>query len=294
MSTIVLGVSGSIAGESRRPCGQADQGRTRCLPVLTPGGARFVAPATFSALTGRPCPVDIFDEPFPNEIAHIYLARAADLFVIAPASMDFIARIAAGLAQDMLSAAVLATSATVVLAPGMNTGMWENPATQANLRTLAGRGYQFVDPISGRLACNTVGIGKMEDVGAIFSAIERHLSGKSAWSGVRVLVTAGPTREYIDPVRFISNRSSGKMGYPIAEAAARQGARVTLVSGPVALSTPFGVELVAVDTASQMRDAVLGSGDYDAIFACAAVADYAPATYRRAKLRNLPTGCASI
>ena len=226
----------------------------------------------------------MFEEPFPGEIAHIWLARNCDLFAIVPASMNVIARLAHGLADDMLTAAALACTAPILLAPGMNTGMWNNPATQANLATLRDYGYYFIEPTSGRLACRTEGVGRMADVPTIFDAIHEMLARQNSWRGVRVLVTAGPTREPLDPVRYLTNRSSGKMGYALAEAARLRGASVTLISGPTALAVPGGVEFVRVETAAEMRDAALSRGDAaDIIIAAAAVADYRPAEYAGAE-----------
>jgi phosphopantothenoylcysteine decarboxylase/phosphopantothenate--cysteine ligase len=305
---IVLGVSASIAAyKSADLASKLVQLGVDVYPVLTRDATRIIQPAAFRALTGNPCPVGVFDEPFPGEIAHIKLATLADLFVIAPASMNLMARLAAGLADDMLSAAALATSAPILLAPAMNTGMWNNPATRRNVETLRGFGYAFVDPVSGRLACRTEGQGKMADVQTIVAAIVERLGlttaanpndcaphaggsrGVADWSGLRVLVTAGPTREPIDPVRFITNRSSGKMGYAVAEAAARRGADVTLISGPTALDPPAGIDFVPVETASQMRDAASARfPECDLLVAAAAVSDYRPAHTHPFKIKKAP------
>ncbi len=275
---VVLGVSGSIAAyKAADLASQLVKSGMEVFPVLTAGAARFVQPATFRALTHHPCPIDLFEEPFPGEIAHIWLARHCDLFVIVPASMNVIARLANGLAEDMLTAAALACTAPILLAPGMNTGMWNNPATQSNLAKLQGYGYYFIEPTTGRLACRTEGVGRMADVPTIFAAIQEMLGRRDSWNGKRVLVTAGPTREPLDPVRYLSNRSSGKMGYALAEAARSRGAEVTLVSGPTALSAPGGIEIVRVETALEMADAVLSRSDQaDFVFAAAAVSDYRP------------------
>ncbi len=276
---VVLGVSGSIAAyKAADLASQLVKSGVEVFPVITAGAARFVQPATFRALTHHPCPVDLFEEPFPGEIAHIWLARHCDLFAIVPASMNVIARLANGLAEDMLTAAALACTAPILLAPGMNTGMWNNPATQSNLAKLRDYGYYFIEPVTGRLACRTEGVGRMADVPTIFAAIQEMLHRNMSLSGKRVLVTAGPTREPLDPVRYLSNRSSGKMGYALAEAAKLRGADVTLVSGPTALSAPGGIERVRVETAAEMADAVLSrSASADIIFAAAAVSDYRPA-----------------
>ena len=288
---VVLGVSGSIAAyKAADLASRLVKSGIEVYPVLTAGAANFVQPATFRALTHHPCPIDTFEEPFPGEIAHIWLARNCDLLAIVPASMNAIARLANGIAEDMLSAAAMACTAPILLAPGMNTGMWNNPATQANLAKLRDYGYFFIEPTTGRLACRTEGVGRMADVETIFGAIQEMLARSGSWAGRRVLVTAGPTREPLDPVRFLSNRSSGKMGYALAEAARLRGATVTLVSGPTALTAPGGVEFIRVETAAQMRDAVLPrAAGADLILAAAAVADHRPAEFAAQKLKKDPS-----
>ncbi|HEX5322852.1 MAG TPA: bifunctional phosphopantothenoylcysteine decarboxylase/phosphopantothenate--cysteine ligase CoaBC [Capsulimonadaceae bacterium] len=285
---VVLGVSASIAAyKAADLASQMVKAGIDVYPVLTQDAARFIGPITFEALTGNPCPVGVFDEPYPGEIAHIHLARIADAFVIAPASMNVLAELANGIAKEMLTAAVLATKAPVLMAPAMNTVMWEHPATQANLSKLTDYGYFFIDPVSGRLACRTEGMGKMADVPVILEAVQRLLSRKTCAEGKRVLVTAGPTQEPIDPVRFISNRSSGKMGYALAEAARDRGAQVALVSGPTALPAPTGMEVVRAETASQMQEAVMARSDSaDIIIQAAAIADFRPATVAARKIKK--------
>jgi len=285
---VVLGVSASIAAyKAADLASRLVKSGVEVYPVLTAGAANFVQPATFRALTHHPCPIDTFEEPFPGEIAHIWLARNCDLLVIVPASMNVIARLANGIAEDMLTAAAMACTAPILLAPGMNTGMWNNPATQANLAKLRDYGYFVIEPTTGRLACRTEGVGRMADVDTIFAAIQEMLARSGTWAGRRVLVTAGPTREPIDPVRFLSNRSSGKMGYALAEAARVRGASVTLVSGPTALAAPGGVEFVRVETAAQMQSAVLSHApDADLILAAAAVSDFRPAEYAAQKVKK--------
>jgi phosphopantothenoylcysteine decarboxylase/phosphopantothenate--cysteine ligase len=288
MPTVVLGVSASIAAyKAADLASQLVKAGIDVRPILTADAARFVAPATFRALTGHPCPIDVFEEPYPGEIAHIHLAKTADVFAIVPASMTVMAKLANGIGDDMLTASVMATRAPVLFAPGMNSAMWQNPATQANLQKLQSYGYYFIEPVTGRLACRTEGVGKMADVQTILAAIYDLLGRRQDAQGKRVLVTAGPTREPIDPVRFLSNRSSGKMGYALAEVAARRGADVTLVSGPVSLPDPSGVRVVRVETAAQMRDAALDTlSDRDYVFAAAAVADYRPARVHDAKIKK--------
>lgn len=285
---VVLGVSASIAAYKAAEIASAlvKEG-VEVFPILTRDATRFIGAPTLHALTGHPCPVDVFDEPYPGQIAHIYLAQNCDLFVIAPASMDVIARLAHGLASDMLTASALAAKAPLLVAPAMNSAMWENPATQTNIETLRRYGYHFVEPATGRLACRTEGIGKLADVQDILTAIRSHLTRTSSLAGKRILITAGPTREPLDPVRFISNRSSGKMGYALAGAAAARGATVTLVSGPVALPPPPNVDVIYVETASEMQTAVLGvAGSADVIIQSAAIADYAPAEIAAQKVKK--------
>jgi phosphopantothenoylcysteine decarboxylase/phosphopantothenate--cysteine ligase len=285
---VVLGVSASVAAyKAADLASQLVKSGVEVYPVLTAEAARFVQPATFRALTHHPCPTDIFEEPFPGEIAHIWLARHCDVFAVVPASMNVIARLAHGLAEDMLTAAAMACPAPILLAPGMNTGMWNNPATQANLATLRDRGYYFIEPTTGRLACRTEGVGRMADVPTIFAAIGEMLARADSWRGRRVLVTAGPTREPLDPVRFLSNRSSGKMGYALAEAARVRGAQVVLVTGPTSLPAPGGLETVRIETAREMRDAVLArADDADLVLAAAAVADFRPAESVAQKIKK--------
>jgi phosphopantothenoylcysteine decarboxylase/phosphopantothenate--cysteine ligase len=291
MATIVLGVSASIAAyKAADLASQLVKAGHDVYPILTQGATRFVGTMTFSALSGHPCPADMFDEPFPGDIAHIHLAKIADLFVIAPATMDVMAKLANGLADDMLTAAALATKAPVMLAPGMNSAMWENSATQANLQTLLSRGYRIVYPINGRLACRTEGIGKMAEVGTILDEICKHFGLSDAWTGKRVLVTAGPTREAIDPVRYLTNRSSGKMGYAIADAAASQGAAVTLVTGPASNRPPThpNISVVPIVTAAEMhRAAIEHFKSADVVFASAAVSDYRPLSQNKSKIKKI-------
>ena len=285
---VVLGVSASIAAyKAADLASRLVKSGVEVFPILTAAAARFVQPATFRALTHHPCPIDVFEEPYPGEIAHIWLARNCDLFAIVPASMNVIARLANGLAEDMLTAAAMACTAPILLAPGMNTGMWNNPATQANLVKLRDYGYFFIEPTSGRLACRTEGVGRMANVETIFAAIHEMLARQDSWRGVKVLITAGPTREPLDPVRYLSNRSSGKMGYALAEAARQRGADVTLVSGPTALPPPGGIGFVRIETAAEMRDAVLPrAASADIILAAAAVADYRPSELAAQKIKK--------
>lgn len=276
---IVLGVCGSIA--AYRACEVARELMHRGAQVevvLTAHAARLVTPATFAALTGRPATVDVFEEPEPGRITHIQLAQEADLVLIAPATAHTLARLAHGLADDMLTTLVLATEAPLLIAPAMNPKMWSHPATQANCAILRERGVELIEPGYGMMACGEEGWGKIADTEVILEAVIRRLNPKSDFAGVKVLVTAGPTYEPIDPVRFVGNRSSGKMGYAIAEAAHQRGAEVRLISGPSALTPPPHIPLIRVQTAQQMLEAVQCHFEWcDLFIAAAAVADYRPA-----------------
>jgi phosphopantothenoylcysteine decarboxylase/phosphopantothenate--cysteine ligase len=288
MPTVVLGVSGSIAAyKAADLASQLVKAGVDVHPVLTKSAAELVQPVTFRSLTGNPSPIDVFDECYPGKIAHIHLATIADVYAIVPATMNTIAKLAAGIGDDMLTASTLATKAPVILAPGMNTVMWDNPITQRNLATLRHYGYQVVEPISGRLACRTEGKGKMADVDVILASILDLLGRQNKLAGKKVLITAGPTREPIDPVRFISNRSSGKMGFAIAESARTMGADVTVIAGPTSETLPSGVRVISVETAREMYDAAVAefsSADY--VIAAAAVSDYRPSAVSSEKIKK--------
>ena len=273
---VVLGVSGGIAVYKACELLRLLQKRgIDVFVVMTQNACRFVAPLTFETLSGHPVAVDTFDRPQTWEVEHIALAKRADLFLIVPATANIIGKMACGIADDMLSTTVMATHAPVMIAPAMNTGMWENPAVQQNIKTLIMRGVHVVTPVSGHLACGDSGAGKLEDVEVIARRAEEVLSAKRDLEGLRVLVTAGPSREALDPVRYISNRSSGKMGYSIAENAAKRGAKVTLLSGPVSLDAPKGVDIVPFLTTQELLDHALELVDeQDIIIQAAAPADY--------------------
>ncbi len=275
---VVLGVTGGIAAYKACEILRLLQKQGMdVFVVMTKNATRFVAPLTFETLSGHPVAVDTFERPATWEVEHIALAKRADLFLIAPATANIIAKLACGIADDMLSTTVLATHAPVMIAPAMNTGMWENPATQDNLRTLMARGVRVVAPASGHLACGDSGAGKLEDVEVIVRQAVQVLQGSQRrdMEGLRVMVTAGPTREPLDPVRYISNRSSGKMGYAIARAAARRGAQVTLLSGPVSLPKPEGVEVVPILTTQELLERAGERVDaQDVLIQAAAPADY--------------------
>lgn len=286
---ILLGVTGSIAAYKAAELVRLLAGRGFAVRVmLTSAATRFVAPLTFQALSGQPVATDLLDTGQEAAMGHIALARWANLVLIAPASANSLARLAAGLADDLVSATCLATRSPLLVAPAMNSGMWSHPATQANLRALAGRGVRILGPASGELACGESGPGRMLEPAEILSALGP-MTRPGPLAGLRALVTAGPTREPIDPVRYISNRSSGKMGFALAEALRDAGAAVTLVAGPVALETPPGVQRIAVETACQMHEAVLAELERqptELFVGCAAVADYRPAAVAREKIKK--------
>jgi phosphopantothenoylcysteine decarboxylase/phosphopantothenate--cysteine ligase len=288
MSTIILGVSASIAAyKAADLASRLVKAGHDVYPILTPHATRLIAPATFEALCGHACSVDVFDGQNPQEIGHIDRANTADAIVIAPATMDLMAKLASGIANDMLTAVVAAFQGPVLIAPGMNTGMWESHANQRNLEILRSYGYQFIGPSSGRLACGTVGMGKMAEPAQIEKALSDILASKQDLAGKKVLITAGPTREPIDAVRYLTNRSSGKMGYALANEAAKRGAEVTLVSGPVSIPAPENILLARVTTAKEMYDAALDRYDSaDIVIAAAAVADYTVAHPVHGKIKK--------
>jgi phosphopantothenoylcysteine decarboxylase/phosphopantothenate--cysteine ligase len=270
---ILLGVGGGIAAYKAAELARLlmQQGH-EVQAVMTDAAQEFVRPLTFAALTGRKTLTDLF--AIESAIEHIAVAQEHEVLAIAPATADLIAKLACGLADDFLTTLYLAFTGPVVLAPSMNVNMWQHPATQANLETLRRRGHRIVEPESGYLACGMTGPGRLADTETIAEAIGRELSRRDL-EGETVLITAGPTQEPLDPVRYISNRSSGKMGYALAEAASARGARVILISGPVNLPPPRGVEVVAVRTAAEMREKVFENLEPASIVVkAAAVADF--------------------
>jgi phosphopantothenoylcysteine decarboxylase/phosphopantothenate--cysteine ligase len=275
--TIVVGVTGCIAAyKSCELVRTLQKAGCRVKVVMTENATRFVGPATFRALTGEPVAVSLWDEPFAG-VHHVSLAEEADVFVVAPATANVLAKLAVGRADDLLTTSVLATAAPLVIAPAMNVHMWRAEATVANVTALRARGAVIVEPEVGELACGEVGEGRLADVAVIAEAALGEARRSRDLLGVRVLVTAGPTREYIDPVRFVTNGSSGITGYAIAEEAARRGADVTLVSGPTTLPDPFGVRTVRVSTAAEMAQACEDAyGAADVLVATAAVSDFRP------------------
>ena len=286
--TVVLALTGGIAAyKIATLASMLVKQKATVLVLMTENATRFIAPLTFEALTGTRCMVDTFDRSFSFEIEHVAVADRADLVLVAPASANVIAKMANGIADDMLTTTVLACRCPKLVAPAMNTGMYENPATQANLARLREYDVEVIDPACGRLACGAVGPGKMPEPQQLLEHIQRHLACQKDMAGLHLLVTAGPTREALDPVRFITNHSTGRMGYELARAAMLRGAQVTLVSGPTALEPPPFVELVRVESAQQMHDAVMAAAPaQDVIIKAAAVADYRPAHTAGEKIKK--------
>ncbi len=285
---VVLGVTGGIAAYKAAEIlrGLKKNGADVAV-VMTANAGRFVAPLTFEALSGRPVSVDLFDPPAPGGMEHLTLAKWADLVLIAPATANTIAKLAAGLADDLMSTLALATTAPLLIAPAMNTRMIRHPATEANLAALAGRGVHIIKPETGALAEEEEGYGRLASTESIVRRASELLLPRHDLAGRRLLVTAGPTREALDPVRYISNRSSGKMGFAIAVRALSRGAAVTLVHGPVSLEIPAGVHAVAVLSAGEMQAAVKEHLEAsDAVIMTAAVADFRPADPRPGKIKK--------
>jgi phosphopantothenoylcysteine decarboxylase/phosphopantothenate--cysteine ligase len=275
--TVILGVTGGIAAyKSVELLRLLVKAGTEVHVIMTRAACEFVTPLTFQTLSGNPVHTELFNLISEQQIGHISLADRADLFIVAPATANFVGKIVHGIADDLLTTTVMATKAPVLLAPAMNVNMYENAIYRENEEKLRRLGYRFADPVSGFLACGWEGKGKMQEPDLIVESALDALAPKDL-AGLTIMVTAGPTREEIDPVRFISNRSSGKMGYALARAAQRRGARVILVSGPTALAPPVGVEFTAVNSAREMHDAVMEKfAGCDAVIKSAAVADYRP------------------
>ena len=297
---IVLGVTGSIAAyKAIELARRLVQAGATVQVVMSRSATEFVRPLTFQALTYRPVEVEMFQIQDERAAGHVAMGRQADAVVIAPATAHVLARLAAGLADDLIATTVLATAAPIVLAPAMETHMWQNAATRSNVATLRSRGMRIVDPESGPLASGDVGPGRLAALERIEAAIVEALAGGSVGAGTarreltgrKIVVTAGPTIEAIDPVRFVSNRSSGKMGYAIAQAALDAGADVTLVSGPTALAAPTGVRLIAVESAQDMKESVLALlPETDVVVMAAAVADYRPTETSTRKIKKRDAG----
>ena len=285
---VVLGVTGSIAAyKAVDLASKLTQTGVAVHTVMTESATKLVGPASFRAITGRPVSTDMFELTSPHSIEHVSLAEVADLLLIAPATANVIAKLACGIADDLLSCTALATRAPILVAPAMHSAMWENPATQANVKTLKGRGVSFVGPAEGRLASGGVGVGRFAPVPEILGEALRIVGREGDLSGIRIVVSAGGTREAIDPVRFLGNRSSGRMGFAVAEAARDRGADVALVSAPTSVSPPAGLTVVDVETAAEMRNAVAAAcRAADALIMAAAVADYAPSAPADRKLKK--------
>jgi phosphopantothenoylcysteine decarboxylase/phosphopantothenate--cysteine ligase len=285
---VLLGVTGGIAAyKAADLCSKLVQAGAQVDVILTEAATRFVAPLTFSAISGRPARVDLWTEPAGEAIPHVRMAAAADLAVVAPLSANTLAKMALGLADNLLTSTLLATVAPLALAPAMESHMWLHPATQANLATLVSRGALVVGPGQGRLASGALGVGRMAEPVEILAAARLLLARGGPLAGRRVLVTAGGTQEAIDPVRYITNASSGKMGTALAEAARDMGAAVTMVHAPMAAAVPYGVAAVPVRAAREMQTAVMERlAETDILIAAAAVADYRPAEAAGQKIKK--------
>jgi phosphopantothenoylcysteine decarboxylase / phosphopantothenate---cysteine ligase len=285
---ILLGISGGIAAyKSADLVRRLKERGAEVRVILTDAAQHFITPLTLQALSGNPVSTSLLDPAAEAAMGHIELAKWADMVLIAPASADIIARMAHGLANDLLTTCVLATAAPVAVAPAMNQQMYKNIATQQNLATLIAHNFYIYGPGSGEQACGDIGAGRMLEALELVDAVEKHFNAEQQLNNIKITITAGPTREAIDPVRYISNHSSGKMGFALAQAAAAMGAQVTLIAGPVQLATPAGVKRIDVTTAQQMYDAALAQADSSDIFiGCAAVADYRVANIASEKMKK--------
>jgi len=290
--TIVLGITGGIAAyKAAELASKLTQAGAKVEVIMTESATRFITPLTLRSLTNRPVVTDMFELASEFSIEHVALAEAADIVIIAPATANIIAKLAAGIADDALSCTVLATEAPVVVAPAMNVNMFQNSITQDNLARLKDRGFTIVDPEYGRLASGKVGLGRLADVEKIIGTVKLVLGRSGDMAGKSIVVTAGGTREAIDPVRYIGNRSSGKMGYAVAEAARDRGAEVTLITAPVALPEPAGVEVTHILSAAEMQEAVTkATVRTDALIMVAAVADYQPKGKLMGKIKREVAG----
>jgi len=289
---IVVGVTGGIAAYKAPELVRRLRDRGADVQVvMTDAAAEFVTQTTLQAVSGRPVRSSLWDPAAEAAMGHIELARWADTVIVAPATAHFIAQLAGGLAPDLLTTLCLATDARLLLAPAMNQAMWRNAATQANLRVVGARGIELLGPAEGTQACGETGPGRMLEPEAIAAAVLERAPARASLQGVRIMLTAGPTREPVDPVRYLTNRSSGRMGYALAHSLLRAGAQVVLVSGPVALEPPAGVDFVAVTTAQEMLDAVHARlTGIDVFIGCAAVSDYQPAAPSPNKLKRSAAG----
>lgn len=285
--SVVLGVTGGIAVyKAVDVVSRLRKKGAEVNVVMTKNAQQFVSPVTFQALSNNPVVTDMFDEPKTWDTEHISLAQKADVFLIAPATANIIGKMNNGIADDMLSTTVMATRAPVVIAPAMNTNMYLNPVVQRNIEGLKELGVEFIDPASGRLACGDIGVGKLAAPEDIVAYVEYVLLRSDALKGKKIVISAGPTFESIDPVRYLTNRSSGKMGYALARQAYYMGAEVTLISGPTQLETPLGVKRIDVFSAEEMNRAAQAENDCDVFIGAAAIADYRPAHISDHKIKK--------
>ena len=286
--TVLLGVTGGIAAYKAAALTSAlIKLHANVEVIMTQNATQFISPLTFEQLSGRRVIVDTFDRNFPHQVEHISLAQRTDLVIIAPATANVCAKLAHGLADDMLTTTVLACRCPKLIAPAMNTNMYENPITQDNLQTLTKYGWEVIAPVSGRLACGTIGAGKLPEPETLIEYILRHIAFPHDLNGKKILVTAGPTQESLDPVRYITNHSTGKMGYAIAKMAMLRGADVTLISGPTSITPPPFVKLIPIVSAKEMFEAVAEhASTQNYIFKAAAVADYTPVSYCDQKMKK--------
>lgn len=288
--TVILGVTGSIAAyKAANLASMLKKQHADVQVIMTKNATQFMNPITFESLTGNKCLVDTFDRNFQFQVEHVALAKRADLAIVAPATANIMAKLAHGLADDMLTTTLLACRCPKLIAPAMNTRMYENPVTQDNMDILRKYGFRIIEPAVGHLACGDTGAGKLPPETLLLECILDEIAMEKDMKGLHVLITAGPTMEAIDPVRFISNHSTGKMGYALARVCRRRGAEVTLVSGKTNLEAPYGVTLVPVTSAQDMFEAVsLRAKEQDLIIKAAAVADYRPVTVAENKIKKSP------
>ena len=286
--TVVLGVTGSIAAyKMANVASMLVKMHADVHVIMTQNACQFITPVTFETLTGNKCMVDTFDRNFQFHVAHISIAKKADVVLVAPASANVIGKLANGIADDMLTTTVMACTCKIIVAPAMNTNMYHNPILQDNLKKLAGYGYEIIAPAKGMLACRDEGDGKMPSEDVLVNYIVREIAYEKDLVGMKVIVTAGPTQESVDPVRYITNHSTGKMGYELAKAAMLRGAEVTLVSGVSSLAKPMFIDFVQVRSAADMFEAMKARFlDNDIIIKAAAVADYTPASYNEEKTKK--------
>ena len=286
--TVVLGVTGSIAAyKMANVASMLVKMHADVHVIMTQNACQFITPVTFETLTGNKCMVDTFDRNFQFHVAHVSIAKKADVVLIAPASANVIGKLANGIADDMLTTTVMACTCKIIVAPAMNTNMYHNPILQDNLKKLAGYGYEIITPAKGMLACRDEGDGKMPSEDVLVNHIVREIAYEKDLAGMKVIVTAGPTQESVDPVRYITNHSTGKMGYELAKAAMLRGAEVTLVSGVSSLAKPMFIDFVQVRSAADMFEAMKSRFlDNDIIIKAAAVADYTPASYNEEKTKK--------